>query len=252
MTTRSETERFIYYDGLVPAPDYLRCTGVTEAGVTVKNTAKFPIANLFFVDRRADRKNKDWAVAYRAEAIPAGGEATIPLQAVRPAKASDDIAKLMRSARQSAAWHGPLSGGGRFDPENLAQGLLRGRRADRLLALAPGGIRPDAAPGSDAGPGESAGPRRHRPSSAFRGGATGRESVSLSSSSNSTRTVCAQRDRPTASWKSLGPWAVPQIREALAKKPSLETTRRLEAILQKADASEWLKQTVPAPKPPAK
>ena len=33
---------------------------------------------------------------------------------------------------------------------------------------------------------------------------------------------------------------VPQVRAALAKKPSLETTRRLEAILQKADASEWL------------
>ena len=107
-TTRPETERFIYYDGLVPAPDYLRCTDVTEAGVTVKNTAKFPIANLFFVDRRADRKGKDWAVAHRAEPIPAGGTATIPLQAIQPGQASADIDKLARTARQVPPGCGPL------------------------------------------------------------------------------------------------------------------------------------------------
>ena len=49
---RYETERFLYYDGLVPAPDYLRCDKVDGQSVTLRNQAKFDMAHLFVVDRR--------------------------------------------------------------------------------------------------------------------------------------------------------------------------------------------------------
>jgi hypothetical protein len=37
------------------------------------------------------------------------------------------------------------------------------------------------------------------------------------------------------------------LQEALAKKPSLEMTHRLEALLQDADATAWLKKIIPPP-----
>jgi hypothetical protein len=52
MTTRKETERFIYYDGLVPSPDYLRCEAADDASVTIRSTAPFDIASLHVIDRR--------------------------------------------------------------------------------------------------------------------------------------------------------------------------------------------------------
>ncbi len=56
-TDRIETERFIYYDGLVPAPDFLRCVESSDDSVTLKNTAGFAISELFIVDRRAAGKS---------------------------------------------------------------------------------------------------------------------------------------------------------------------------------------------------
>ncbi len=47
-----ETERFLYYDGLVPAPEYLHCTAEDAKSVTLTSAAAFPLAPLFVVDRR--------------------------------------------------------------------------------------------------------------------------------------------------------------------------------------------------------
>ena len=49
---RTETERFLYYDGLVPAPDYLHCEKSEAASVTFRNGADFDLRHLFVVDRR--------------------------------------------------------------------------------------------------------------------------------------------------------------------------------------------------------
>jgi hypothetical protein len=53
---RPETERFLYYDGLVPAPNYLRCVKVDPTSITVRNRARFDIQHLFVVDRRTPGK----------------------------------------------------------------------------------------------------------------------------------------------------------------------------------------------------
>src|SRR5262249_40568530 len=45
-----------------------------------------------------------------------------------------------------------------------------------------------------------------------------------------------------------GAWAVPSLQEALKAKPSLETARRLEQVLQKVDAGAWLRQVAPPAK----
>ena len=51
-TDQLEKERFIFYDGLVPSPDYLHCTASDALSVTVKNSAGFPINRLYLIDRR--------------------------------------------------------------------------------------------------------------------------------------------------------------------------------------------------------
>lgn len=249
--TRSETAGFVYYDGLVPAPDYLRCIGVSDNRVTIKNTANFPIAHLFLVDRRAERKNKDWAAAYYGEAIPAGGEATIALQTMKPVKEAPELIGLIGSARQALLGKGLYAAEADsilkiwrrefFDADGLtAFWLLPQTEYDRMLPL-------------ELTPAPASRPIRvgiaHHPR--FEMGPLARERVAqLIRQLDSNR--FAVRDAANRQLEELGPWAVPQIREALAKKPPLETTRRLEAVLQNADASEWLKQTAPAVKLPGK
>src|SRR5262249_23248209 len=64
---RLETERFLFYDGLVPTPDYVRCQRIDGTLVSLRNRANFDIRQLFLVDRRTagkvgfaslDRKDK--------------------------------------------------------------------------------------------------------------------------------------------------------------------------------------------------
>lgn len=248
---RTETERFIYYDGLVPAPDSLRCTAVTDADVTVKNIGEFPVAHLFFVDRRPVRAAKDWAVAYRAEPIPAGSEARIPLQAVRPAKDSAELKNLAVTVRKALLGTGLYEAEADsilkiwrnefFESDGLtAFWLLPQTEYDRMLPLevAPTPANRPVRTGIIHQPHFEMGPRvrehvaqliRQLDSKAFR-----------------------ERDAANRQMEALGPWVLPHVREALEKKLSLETRRRLESLLQRGDASEWLKQTVPDPKEPAK
>jgi hypothetical protein len=56
ITDRLESERFIYYDGLVPSPDFLHCIALTDSSATVKKSATFPIAHIYLLDRRQPEK----------------------------------------------------------------------------------------------------------------------------------------------------------------------------------------------------
>jgi hypothetical protein len=248
-TNRPETERFIYYDGLVPAPDYLRCVKVTDTAITVKNTSSLPLGQLFLVDRRADRKDRDGAVAYRAEPIAPGKEVEIPTEVFQPARASDDdaLTRLGRTARKS------LLDAGLFEAEAdsllklwrkdffeaggvTAFYLLPQQEYDRMLPLevtpkpAERLVRVGVA---------------HHP--AFENGPRVRQRVATLIQQLDSQKF-AERDAASRDLEQLGPWAVPQMREALAGKPSLETSKRLERLLEKADASEWLRQALPPAK----
>ena len=96
-----ETERFIYYDGLVPRPDYLRCTSSEPQRTTLKNTAGFPLRDLFVVDRRG----RDTPVRFaHLERLAPDREWRVAFQDV----AADDWPRRGRSAVVAALQHAGL------------------------------------------------------------------------------------------------------------------------------------------------
>jgi hypothetical protein len=70
-----ESERFIFYDGLMPAPDFLRCGELGAGAVTLKNAASFDMPHVYVIDRRGG------ATSAATIALSAGREARAQLSA---------------------------------------------------------------------------------------------------------------------------------------------------------------------------
>jgi hypothetical protein len=49
---RNETEKFVFYDGLVPAPDDLHCADAADGSITLANAATFDMDHVYVIDRR--------------------------------------------------------------------------------------------------------------------------------------------------------------------------------------------------------
>jgi hypothetical protein len=73
--SQTETERFVFYDGLVPAPDFLRCGEIAESSATLKNTSAFDMPHVYVIDRRKGTMSAGTAV------LPAGHKLRIELAA---------------------------------------------------------------------------------------------------------------------------------------------------------------------------
>lgn len=223
----------------MPAPDYLRCVEVTDKGVTIKNTGKVPVGQVFVIDRRPERKGL--AVAHRAEAIPAGGEVQVATAAAQDTTA---VAAAARQALLDAGlyaaeadsllkiWRKEF-----FEAEGLTVFcLVPPAEYDRMLPL-------EVCPKPAKAPvrvGIALHPR-------FENGPKVRERVATLIKQLDARDF-ATRDAATKGLEQLGPWALPQLEEALAAKPNLEVARRLEQLIAQADAGQWLKEVGPAAK----
>jgi len=79
---RLETERFLFYDGLVPTPDYLRCENTDSTSVTLRNRARFDIRQLFVVDRRTPGKVGFALLDRKGKAFQTGTTLTMQLREV--------------------------------------------------------------------------------------------------------------------------------------------------------------------------
>jgi len=263
-TERMETERFLFYDGLVRAPDYLRCVKVADDAITVKNTAAFAIGQLFVVDRRSQRRDRGWAVGHQVAAIPPGGEIEIPTEAAQGAgtlqRLHASVHKALLDAGLFAAeadsllkiWHKDLLEAGGV----TAFYVLPQAEYERMLPLeiqvgnwAVTRPAPGIAYGAVSLPRPASPPVRvgiaHHPH--FEMGPQVRQQVA-----ELIRQLAAEdfatREAATRMLLELGPWAAPQIQETLKLKNNLDTTRRLERVLKNADASEWLRQVGPPEK----
>jgi hypothetical protein len=148
-----ETERFLYYDGLVPAPDFLRCVEAMDATVTLRNCAQFPLKHLFVVDRRGAMRDRPVRFAHLAEALAPGAEIKVPLREIPaqlwPGVGSQEVLAALLEAglteSEARALLGIWKDGFFLAPGLTAFHLLPQAEYDRMLKLTvspqPGEIR---------------------------------------------------------------------------------------------------------------
>ncbi|MBI5723224.1 MAG: hypothetical protein HZA50_04650 [Planctomycetes bacterium] len=79
--SRLETERFLYYDGVVSAPCNLKLNAIDAGSAGFGNTGKFDIQNLFVIDRRCWQRDKTIRFAM-VEKVEAGKETKVALDEI--------------------------------------------------------------------------------------------------------------------------------------------------------------------------
>ncbi len=230
---RSETEGFLYYDGLVPAPDYLRCEKIDGKSVTLRNRAKFDIKRLFVVDRRAKETVALAFVDGTKQSFKAGASVKLEL---RPIAAGDWPKAGVRQVRQA------LLDAGLFAPEAdallkiwekgffQAKGvtafhILPAAEYDRMLPLT---VLPEPA---DKPVRVGIALHPHIEIEPVLVDRIGELILQL----DTEKRLTAQK-----TLLELGPIAVSMLQAELKKGPSAEKERRIRAVLEQVDASSWL------------
>jgi len=230
-TDRGETERFLFYDGLMPAPDYLHCVKTTEAALTVKNQATFALEDLYIVDRRW-AKPGELAAAVLAAPLAAGQQAELKLEATTLERLRGQVrqALLRRGLFEAEAdsllkiWHK-----GFFENEGLTVlSLLPQAEYDRMLPL-------DIMPVPVARPvrvGVVLQPRfEYGPMVAARAA----ELIKQLDADDFERREAASKEL-----EAMGPWVVRAVQDALKGPTSPEQKKRLELLLEKVSTLDWL------------
>jgi len=235
-TTQRETERFLYYDGLVPAPNGLRCVSAAKDSLTVKNAGELPIRDLFVVDRRR-AEGRTIGFAHVAGPVAAGEEQQLPLTSLSApnavATARDTVRKALVAAglfeAEAAAilkiWDQGLFGA----PGVTAFYLLSQPEYDKMLPLE---IKP--APRKLVRVGIALHPQF---------------AVELELTQQAVRLIAqladgdaAKRDAAAKELAQLGPVAWRRMRDAIQKAPASDAAKRMDDILKATDATDWLRQ----------
>jgi hypothetical protein len=234
---RLETERFLYYDGLVPSPDYIRCVKIDDASISLRNLATFDIPRLFVVDRRVKGRVGFAFLDGSKEPLKAGATWVVKPQSV----AADDWPaagiKQVRQALLDVGLFEPEADSllkiwrkGFFESEGVtAFHILPPAEYDRMLTL-------EIVPAPAAKPlrvGIALHPHVEiEPAHAERVGGLIRQ---LDDEKYS------KREAASKALLEIGPIAIGTLRAELQKGPSLEMRRRIEEVLNRVDATEWLK-----------
>ena len=238
---RLETERFLYYDGLVPAPDYLRCEKIDANSVTLRNRAKFDIARLFVVDRRGKGPVGFAFVDGTKQPFKAGTSLKIDLRPIHP---EDWPFTGLKQARQA------LLDAGLFEAE--ADSLLKiwDKRLFQAEGVTAFHILPvteyDRMLPIDILPAPAARP--------VRVGIALHPHVEIEPVlTEHVAALIRQLDSPEFAKRlvadkallEIGPLAIAMLQAELKKGVPVETSRRIQAILDRVDATGWL--NFPAP-----
>lgn len=231
---RPETERFLFYDGLVPAPDYLRCEKIEATSVTLRNRAKFDIKYLFVVDRRVQGKPafafQDGKQPFKAgttlKVEPKVMEQDWPGAGLRQVRLALLDAGLYAAEADSLLkiWRKRL-----LEAEGVtAFHILPAAEYERMLPL-------DVMPAPATKPvrvGIALHPHVEiEPNRVVR-------VTALIRQLNDER--FAKRDAASKELLEIGPLAIALLRAELLQQPPLEMRRRIEAVLERVDAADWL------------
>jgi hypothetical protein len=217
-TDRAETERFLFYDGLMPAPEYLRCVQVAESAVTVKNQASFALEDVVIMDRRPERAG-GLAAAVLAAPLPAGGHIELKLEATTPERLRGRLRQVLLGKGLFEAeadsllkiWHK-----GFFENDGLTVlSLLPRAEYDRLLPLeiTPTPVDRPVRVGVVLQPHFEYGPKV---------AARAAELIKQLDSDDFDRREAASREL-----EAMGPWGLRAVQTALQGRTSAEQKRRL-------------------------
>jgi hypothetical protein len=246
ISARPETERFLYYDGLVPAPSYLRCEKVEAKSLTLRNKADFDLGPVFVVDRRnldADTGAR-FQILDAKEPFKAGSTRTIE----PPAVAKKDWPKMgvakLREALLDAGLFAPEADSllelwrkQLFESDGVTVfHLLPRKEYDRMLPL-------EIVPAPAGGP-VRVGIALH-PRIEVEPGFAARVKELLPKLDDMDFSV---REEASKELLAIGPVAVQLLREERDRTTSPEVKRRINDVLAKVDAAEWL-HVVPKEQP---
>jgi hypothetical protein len=233
---RPETERFLYYDGLVPSPDYLRCEKVGERSLTLRNRAKFDLGSLFVVDRRIKGTTRCAVIGGKKEPFRAGTTRDVEPRAVDaagwPAAGEKAVRQALLDAGLFAAEADALL---KIWSRRLLEGdgvtafhVLPAAEYDRMLPL-------DVLPAPATKPvrvGLAVHPRLEaEPDLAATAAALIRQLDDEE---------FEKRDAASKALRAIGPVAIGLLRAERKKTTSAEVRRRIEDVLDGIDAGDWL------------
>ena len=235
MLLRLETERFIYYDGLMPGPNGLSCANLAADAVTLKNGFAFPIEGLLLIDRRDAKGGAGarWAIV---EKMAAGQEAKATFQESPagdwPAVAEKELSKALVARGLTENETKSLLGiwrPGFFERGGLtAIYLLPQAEYDRMIPLE---VTPK--PGKIVRVGVVLASRLEGVEAIEK---QAREWIARLDDSD-----YKVREQATKALGELGPPAVPLLQRALETATGAEVKIRLKTLLDAEDASEYLK-----------
>jgi hypothetical protein len=239
---RRETERFLYYDGLVPSPSYIRCEKVEAGALVLRNRARWDITRLFVVDRRGPQGVR-FAFVDRDRPLRAGTAQRVELKVVVdwPTAGTRQVRAALRDAGLFAAeadallkiWHRRL-----LEADGVTVfHILPPEEYERMLPL-------EIQPAPAVGPvrvGIALHPHMEiEPDLATRVTSLIRQLA---------EPKFGKRAAASKELLAIGPLAIALLRTELEKAPPLEMRRRIESILERVDAAEWLSFPAPAKKP---
>jgi hypothetical protein len=233
--TRPETERFLYYDGLVPAPNYIHCERLDDNSVTLHNRADFDIGSMFVIDHR-EKGRLRYAFLGPDRPLSPGASLKVTLN---PVAAREWPALGVKQLEQV------LLDRGLFQPETRAlvkiwqKGLLGAEGVtvfhllpqneyDRMLELkiSPAPVNRPLRVGIVRYPHVEIEP------------VLAQRVAQLISQLDDER--FENREQATRTLAGAGPPAIAMIRAELTKNLSVEKKHRLAEVLERIDASEWL------------
>ncbi len=233
---RTETERFLYYDGLVPAPDYLHCEKSEAASVTFRNGADFDLRHLFVVDRRVKGRTAVALVDGVKQPFKAGATLNVKLQPIPPADWPGTGIRQVRQALVDAGLFGQEADAvlkiwqkRLLEADGLvAFHILPQAEYERMLPLdiLPSPVAKPVRVGIALHPNLEIEPAL-------------RERIAKLVKELDSE-VYVRREAASKELLKIGPVAIGVLRGELHKQPPLEMRRRIETVLNSVDATEWL------------
>ena len=236
-----DVEKFVYYDGLVPAPQHIKFSALQKDmdALRIENSAAFEIPAFFIIDR-AHKEHVRFGALNNAK----GKDFAVPMREIKPAdwpaEAEKSIAAAMMAAgldKAEAESAVAIWRKGFFEGEGVTLlWLLPQAEYDQLLPLE---LKPPA-------------DKIVRAGLVYQPHADGAEARIQELLKQLVDENFDKREEAGKALAAIGGIALPYLREAAKSSKSAEAVTRCKQILDTIDAESYLKKSPPGAEPQPK